>query len=327
MARHAQRITKYVDKVDVPFDGVNVVNFDGLDFPVHPQQIYKFEKMNPNISVNVYMLELVDGELRVVPCHLTKEKKQHHIRLLLIQPKDTYIDNKQTPVPEDADDNLEIAPYHYVWVKDLSKLLTRQNSKHNGKMYFCGRCLHGYHSETKLEAHNVDCSQVNECRIGMPKIYVDEHGNKSHAVKFKNYGYKTKVPFVVYADFESLLKNVGEPEDPTKKLPNGTSEEHEPFSCAFYVQCSFNPDLSNFKTFRGQDPGTWLAEQLQKLGRRVEYLYNNKIDMPPLSPEEEEKHQAARLCHICEKPFKHSDTRVHDHLTGKKLILDYYFTH
>ena len=59
------------------------------------------------------------------------------------------------------------------------------------------------------------------------------------------------------------------------------------------------------------------------------YLYNNKVDMPALSPEEEEKHQAARLRHICEKPFKPSDTRVHDHdhLIGNKLILDYYFTH
>jgi len=51
----------------------------------------------------------------------------------------------------------------------------------------------------------------------------------------------------------------------------------------------------------------------------VEFLYNNKIDMPSLSPEEEEKHQAARLCHICEKSFKPTDIRVHDHLTGMKF--------
>jgi len=56
----------------------------------------------------------------------------------------------------------------------------------------------------------------------------------------------------------------------------------------------------------------------------VEILYNNKIDMPPLSPEEEEKFQSAPLCHICKKPFQPSDTRVHDynHLTGKKFTLD-----
>jgi len=59
----------------------------------------------------------------------------------------------------------------------------------------------------------------------------------------------------------------------------------------------------------------------------VEILYNNKIDMPPLSPEEEEKFQSAPLCHICEKPFQPTDTRVHDHnhLTGKKFTLDDYF--
>jgi len=77
--------------VNVPFDGVHVVSFEGLKFPVHPRQIPKFEKKNATISVNVYMLERVDKEkeLRVVPCHL---KEEHHIRLLLIQPEDTYID-------------------------------------------------------------------------------------------------------------------------------------------------------------------------------------------------------------------------------------------
>jgi len=47
-----------MDKVNVPFDGVNV-RFDGLEFPVHPQQISKFEKKNVNISVNVYRLESI----------------------------------------------------------------------------------------------------------------------------------------------------------------------------------------------------------------------------------------------------------------------------
>jgi len=83
VAKDPQRVTKYADKVDVPFDGVNVVNLDGLEFPVHPQQISKFERRNATISVNVYMLELVDKALRVVPCHLTKAKKEHHINLLL----------------------------------------------------------------------------------------------------------------------------------------------------------------------------------------------------------------------------------------------------
>ena len=132
----------------------------------------------------------------------------------------------------------------------------------------------------------------------------------------------------MYADFESLLKKVDQ-EHPSREQPKGAAEEHEPFSCAFYVQCSFNSALSEFKTYRGPDPGTWLAEQLQKLAKTVEFLYNNKIDMPPLSPEEEEKFQTAQLCHICEKPFKSSDVRVHDHdhLTGRKLPLDRYFTY
>jgi len=171
-----------------------VVNFDGLDFPVHPRQISKFEKNNATISVNVYMLELVEKALRVVPCHLTKAKKEHHVNLLLIQPEDTYMDIKAS-VPEDSeDDHQGPIPCHYVWIKNLSKLLSKQNSKHNGKMHYCERCLHGYHSHAKLEAHEVDCSQVNECRVTMPKVFEDKSGNKGHVVKFKKLGTKPRCP-------------------------------------------------------------------------------------------------------------------------------------
>jgi len=265
--------------------------------------------------------------LRVVPYNLTKAKKEHHVNLLLIQPEDTDMDIKQE-VPDDSEaDHQGPIPYHYVWIKNISRLLYKQNSKHDGKMYFFERCLHGYHSHAKLEAHEVDCTQVNECRVTMPKVFEDKSGNKGHVVKFKNFGYKTKVPFVVYADFESLLKKVHQPQ--TREQPKGASEEHEPFSCAFYVQFYFDFNQSEFKTYRGLDPGIWLAEELQKLGRAVEILYNNKIDMPPLSPEEEEKFKSAPLCHMREKPFKPTDTRVHDHnhLTGKKFTLNHYFTH
>jgi len=62
VAKDPQRVTKYVDKVYVPFDRVNVVSFDGLEFPVHPRQSHKFERINATISVNVYMLELREIE-------------------------------------------------------------------------------------------------------------------------------------------------------------------------------------------------------------------------------------------------------------------------
>jgi len=79
-------------------------------------------------------------------------------------------------MPEDSDDdNLGPIPYHYAWSKDLHELFSKQNSKHNSRMHFCERCLHGYHSPAKFEAQDVNCSQLNERRITMPKIYFDEY--------------------------------------------------------------------------------------------------------------------------------------------------------
>ena len=170
------------------------------------------------------MLELVDGELRVVPCHLIKEKKQHHVNLLLIQPEDTYIDVK-APRPEESDDDGRgPIPYHYVWIKNLSRLLSKQNSKHDGRMYFCERCLHGFLSQQKLEAHEVDCAQVNECRVTTPKVFEDKSGNKGHVVKFKNFSHKTKVPFEstltskAFSRRSTSREPVNNPKEPRKSM-------------------------------------------------------------------------------------------------------------
>ena len=58
-----------------------------------------------------------------------------------------------------------------------------------------------FYSEEKLKTHNIDYPL---CHNNQPaKI---EYPTKDKAfVMFKNYNYKFKCPFVIYADFESVL--------------------------------------------------------------------------------------------------------------------------
>ena len=96
------------------------LNFDGIEFPVKVNQIPKFEAQN-DISITVFGLSKKDDEYTVFPYQATKQKRKRHIPLLLVE--NNY---------DDDDDEDEETPYkfHYVWIKDMSALCSKQVSKH-----------------------------------------------------------------------------------------------------------------------------------------------------------------------------------------------------
>ena len=48
---------------------------------------------------------------------------------------------------------------HYVWIKDLARMLYK-NSSYKGRKYPCRRCLHVFSSEALLETHKNDCQGI-----------------------------------------------------------------------------------------------------------------------------------------------------------------------
>ena len=59
-------------------------------------------------------------------------------------------------------------------------------------------CLQTFSTEEILKHHIKDCFKINDKqKIIMPK--------KVEYVRFKNYERKIKSPFIIYADFESIL--------------------------------------------------------------------------------------------------------------------------
>ena len=66
-----------------------------------------------------------------------------------------------------------------------------------------------------LTMHAIDCSEINECKILLPT-------KKDNILQFKNFSNKNQVPFIIYADFEYLLKEAHEVER--------AYQHHEPFS-------------------------------------------------------------------------------------------------
>ena len=88
-------------------------------------------------------------------------------------------------------------------MKDLNRLLYDQ-TKHNEHKHFCERCLHGYSQEDLLQRHIPECKGIGDraVRIEMPIR------GKNDILKFINSHKMMKVPFVIYADFEAIIKKI-----------------------------------------------------------------------------------------------------------------------
>jgi len=85
-------------------------NIDGLKFPMELKDINKFEKLNPEIAVNVFGYE---KNKNVFPLRISElEEREHTVTLLFLDDKHHVLIN--------GDDG-------------LSRLLTKQMSKHDGK--------------------------------------------------------------------------------------------------------------------------------------------------------------------------------------------------
>ncbi|KAG7196406.1 hypothetical protein KM043_000043 [Ampulex compressa] len=284
-------------------DHANDHRFKDLKYPMQPKDISKFETSS-NISINLYILNKYGRRYEISPCHVTSQKRDNHVNLLLIQ--NFYIDESLDNPPDD-DETDYVPKFHYVWIKNMSRLIGTQVSTHQHKCHVCNRCLHFFHSEEKLEAHEDDCSQVNTCRIDLPT-------EKNKILQFQNHDRSELVPFVIYADLESVLK----PMEDERII-----QEHVAYSIGFYVKCSFDESRSIYKSYRKMvdddlSPAEWLVKQLQALSADLEERYKNAKEMR-LTDYEAYSFFVAKTCHICRKTFKDSDRKVRDHchLTGR----------
>ena len=153
---------------------VDEVNVDGIEFPVRISKMPKFEKQN-KIAVNLFGFE---GYL--FPVYITKEREfPVHVNLLLFSRGEKR---------------------HYCLIRNLNRLLSNQ-TRHKAQIYYCPYCLHGFVREQLLEDHKPLCSQHGPQRIELPN-------EDNMFLQFKDFHKQLRVPFVIYADFESLSTKI-----------------------------------------------------------------------------------------------------------------------
>ena len=152
----------------------------------------------------------------------------------------------------------------------MSRLVSSQISKCHGAIFICERCMNHFLSEKSLKAHEKHCN-TNECiKINMPE--------KGSSIFFKDLWKSQRVPFMIYADTESLLKPIQSCEsDPDRKYTH-KYQKHEPISFSYYIKCFDDNVFSQEpRIYTGKDAMQKFVEWLQE---DIAYIANiPSVDM------------------------------------------------
>ena len=263
---------------------INTLDMGDIKYPVELKDIKKFECLNSNITISVFTYSKEDG---VYPLRNSENHDRlHKINLFLIKEEEKT---------------------HYCLIKIFSRLTSSQVSKHNGRIYTCERCIDSFKTEKSLKRHEEYC-KTNEClKINMPE--------KGSTVSFKNHWRSERVPFIIYADTESLLKPIQNCEsDPTKKYTQ-KYQKHEPISFSYYIKC-FDDNVFNEepRTYTGIDAMQKFVEWLEE---DVRYIANIPSVGMKFGKEEADQFNKATTCWICGGELGLGKVRDHCHYTGK----------
>ena len=180
---------------------------------------------------------------------------------------------------------------HYTAIKSLSRLLSSSNSNTKCKQHFCTNWLQGFTRELSRDQHQAYSEDNESIRVEMPCV--------GSTVEFKDGKNQFKVPFIMYADFESIL-------EPTES-PN--PDPNQPYSQHVNQHGEVKDPL---KIYRGKDCVEKFCDYIKREAHRLYHMFP-ELPMVPLSIRQWKKYKNSTICHICYKPFTPMNRKVRDH--------------
>ena len=276
----------------------DILNMQGIQYPVSLRGIDRFERLNPEISISVLGY---NEEEKVYPLKVSKYTGcKNDIILLLIK---------------------DVEKSHYCLVKNISALLSSQINNNEHKRYFCLNCFNSFKSSDSLDKHKKYCYNNESVKISMPP--------PNTFLRFKNFRYSEKAPFAIYADFESLIKPIDNCDPDPNRSYTKKYQKHEPISFCYYIVCFndtlckeiFNDDtkrkqLRYYVKTKPEDPDVidvfikWLEDD-------VKFLANIEEKKMVFTRKDEKQFNKASDCWICGKELGNDRVRDHCHYTGR----------
>ena len=280
---HPERVDKdLISKQDT-------LNMKGIKYPISLRDIDKFESLNSNISITVFGYN--ENE-KVYPLRPSKYTGcEYDIVLMLIR---------------------DVENSHYCLVNNLSALLASQLNNHKSTRHFCLRCFNSFNCKKSLDDHKEFC-YAHECtKINMPE--------KGTMLNFKNFPHSEKVPFIIYADTEALIKEMYNCDPNPQSSYTKKYQKHEPVSFSYYIKCFDDsvcePILRTYTKTTTEEKDAmeifikWLEEDVRALA-------NIKDKEMVFTEEDRKRFNVEKECWIYEEPLNNDKVRDHCHYTGK----------
>ena len=178
---------------------------------------------------------------------------------------------------------------HYTTIKSLSRLLTSMNSKRKEKQHYCNNCLQSFNTEEIRDEHYGYCRNNEPVSIEMP--------TKNPIVKFTNGQRQFKVPFVMYADFESILEPIqGASDNPNKSSTRGVNS-HKPSGWCLHSKFTHGNVKNPTAQYRGTDCVERFCEHIILEAKRLCKSYPEVPNLP-LTKKQKKEHNKATKCHL-----------------------------
>ena len=280
---HPERISKIK-----PF--IEKYNWKDIDFPSTSKDWKKFE-LNNEVALNI--LYVPHGTKKIEIAYKSKHNLTREKQVILLM-----ISNGEN--------------WHYLIVKNLSRLLRGITSNHDGDFY-CLSCFHSYRTKNKLDAHKKIRENHDYCHIEMPT-------KDNNIIKYKQGEKSIKLPFIVYADLECLHEKMSTCYNTQEELSTTKINKHTPSGYSIFTHCSFDKSKNKLNYYRGEDCITKFCKYLR--GNATKIINYEKKDRIPLTKKEEENYNNQKVCYICKKEFdksdkKHHKVRDHCHYSGK----------
>ena len=274
------------------------INMKGICYPVNFRAIDRFEDLNPNISISVLGYNKEEG---VFPLKISKYTGcDNDIVLLLL---------KEAAKGENGEIKEKT---HYTLVKNKSALIASQKNNHKGKRHLCLNCFNSFNTSESLNKHKEYCYENKSVKTTMPP--------PGTYLEFKNFHHSEKAPFVVYADFESLIKSMDYCNPDPNKSYTKKYQKHEPISFSYYILCSidgvYKPVLRKYTQTKPEGANAidvfikWLEED-------VKAIANIEPKEMIFTEEDIKQFNKASDCWICGEELGNDKVRDHCHFTGR----------
>ena len=200
---------------------------------------------------------------------------------------------------------------HYCLVKRISRLLASKVSKHEKTQNFC---LNPFWCQESLSRHQEYCNEYEAVKIELPE--------KGTMLKYKNYYKSEKVPFIVYADFESYIKLLQSCDPNPESSYTKQYQKHEPSSFCYYIKCFddkvYEPELVSYT---GEDAAQKFVEMLKGDIREITSIPQKKMIFIKEEAEQFNKETRCWRCWIRKEKFtgdvKNCKVRDHCRFTGR----------